>query len=206
MPMIDHPAELEEASRAALSTRVPDEFDTLVDEFHRLQSAISVGAPSMALCAEIAGELRSATARLEQFRAPEEGRLSRRADNFDQCHHPVLTPWVVVEIGDRHLVATVEFNDAHLGGPEAVHGGVITLFFDEFLGIFVGLQTDPDTRTAYLKVDYRRVTPANRKLTVTATINSVEGRKTLIRGQLKDGDELLAEAEGLFIRLRPDLG
>jgi hypothetical protein len=67
--------------------------------------------------------------------------------------------------------------------------------FDELLGF---AQLGPGF-TAYLKVDYRKPTPLNTPLTLSAGVDKVEGRKRWVRGTCLAGDVLLSEAEGLFI-------
>ena len=48
------------------------------------------------------------------------------------------------------------FSRFHVGGNNAVHGGVIPLFYDWHFGMIVSAAGRPDSRTAYLHVDYRR--------------------------------------------------
>ncbi|QZA15376.1 hypothetical protein H5U41_09035 [Mycolicibacterium holsaticum DSM 44478 = JCM 12374] len=60
----------------------------------------------------------------------------------------------------------------------------------------------PDSRTAYLHVDYRRVTPIDEPLTARAWIDSVDGRKLFLRATMSDSDgNVLSEANGLMIKL-----
>jgi acyl-coenzyme A thioesterase PaaI-like protein len=55
-----------------------------------------------------------------------------------------------------------------------------------------------------LKVDYRKVTPIDMPLVVRGRIDSTEGRKAFVSGELTDADgALLAEATGLMVRLLP---
>ena len=62
----------------------------------------------------------------------------------------------------------------------------------------------PISRTAFLKVDYRAVTPIDTPLIVRGRVESVEGRKAFISGELVDEDEkLLAEVHALMVRLLP---
>ena len=58
-------------------------------------------------------------------------------------------------------------------------------------------------RTAYLTVNYRAITPVDVELQLTGSIDRSEGRKTWATGRLHDGDRLVADAEGLFVKLRP---
>ena len=62
----------------------------------------------------------------------------------------------------------------------------------------------PISRTAFLHVDYRRVTPIDTDLIARGRIRDAEGRKAFVESELYDPDgNLLAEANGLMIRLLP---
>lgn len=106
--------------------------------------------------------------------------------------------------GDGGVVITgeVTFGPAYEGPPGHCHGGWIAAMFDEALGF---AQLAPGF-TAYLHVNYRRPTPLNTKLDLKAWVDSVDGRKRLIKGECRNGDELLSDAEGLFIAPRGDEG
>ena len=53
--------------------------------------------------------------------------------------------------------------------------------------------------TGTLTVRYRRPTPLHRDLRFEGTLDRVEGRKIFTTGRCFDGDDVTAEAEGLFI-------
>jgi acyl-coenzyme A thioesterase PaaI-like protein len=97
----------------------------------------------------------------------------------------------------------VRFTPFYHGGGGAVHGGVIPMLFDQVLGRLTNLPGRPRTRTAYLHVNYRQVTPIGPELRVDGAIDREEGRKLHVSGRLRQGDQLLADVEGLFIVLRP---
>lgn len=65
------------------------------------------------------------------------------------------------------------------------------------------LTDSPFQRTAYLHINYRQIVPVERDLQATATLERVEGRKIFITGALLDGDTVLADAEALFVKLKP---
>jgi acyl-coenzyme A thioesterase PaaI-like protein len=113
---------------------------------------------------------------------------------------PVLTD--VVLDGDG-LEATVRFTPFHLGANGAVHGGVLPLVFDEALARVSNFGRDTG-RTAYLKVDYRSVTPLERDLKISAHVERIEGRKRFLAGALRDGDVITAEATALYVELKDD--
>jgi acyl-coenzyme A thioesterase PaaI-like protein len=99
---------------------------------------------------------------------------------------------------DEHrgrVVGSATFGPAYEGPPGHVHGGLVAAMYDELLG-FAQLEAG---FTAYLKVDYRRPTPLNQPLELTAWVDSVDGRKRIIRGTCTLGGAVLSEAEGLFI-------
>lgn len=111
------------------------------------------------------------------------------------------------ELVDRargRLRGRVAFGRFHLGGNGAVHGGAVALFFDELLGRMSSTDGRPASRTASLAVDFRAITPIDRPLEVEAWVQAEHGRKVTLRAEIRDGDLLCAEAEGLFVSLRAD--
>lgn len=112
---------------------------------------------------------------------------------------PPLTMRVVGEPGgENHIEGEITFGPAYEGPPGHCHGGMVAAMFDELLGF---VQLAPGF-TAYLKVDYRAPTPLNRPLELKGWIDSIVGRKRLIRGTCSLDGVLLSEAEGLFIAPR----
>ena len=63
---------------------------------------------------------------------------------------------------------------------------------------------DQRLRTAYLKTDFRALTPLNTRLEVRGWLERQEGRKYFVRGELRHGDVVCADAEGLFVALKPE--
>jgi len=59
------------------------------------------------------------------------------------------------------------------------------------------------TRTAYLTVQYRSLTPLSTPLTCRTWVDKRDGRKAFVKGTLHDGDRLCAELDALFIELKP---
>ena len=55
--------------------------------------------------------------------------------------------------------------------------------------------------TARIAIRYRRPAPINRPLQVTARVDADRGRRIEISAELRDGDELLAEADGAFLHV-----
>jgi acyl-coenzyme A thioesterase PaaI-like protein len=112
-----------------------------------------------------------------------------------------MAPCFRVLSGDDHSVeGTVTFGRYFLGGGGAVHGGAIPLLFDEVLGRLANAGGRTRARTAYLHTDFRAITPVGVELSVTARFVREEGRKRLLRAELRHVETLCAEAEGLFAR------
>jgi acyl-coenzyme A thioesterase PaaI-like protein len=108
----------------------------------------------------------------------------------------------VTEAG--RICGTARFRRFHLGRNGAVHGGALAHLFDSLLGFTAfKLSETKRQRTAYLHVNYRKIVPVEKELQVDAGIDRVEGRKIFVAGRLCDGDDVLCEADALFVRLNP---
>lgn len=115
----------------------------------------------------------------------------------------LMLPWTVEEFGPDGVKSRGVFRRFHLGGNGAAHGGTLPLLFDDLMGMIVHAYGRPISRTAYLHVNYRAVTPLNTELTVEGSVDRVEGRKTYVTARLLQGDKLLADCEALMVQLLP---
>ncbi|MGB8404537.1 MAG: PaaI family thioesterase [Mycobacterium sp.] len=105
---------------------------------------------------------------------------------------------------DGRIAGPVRFRRFHLGRNGAAHGGAVGLLFDSLLGFAAFRLTDsPFQRTAFLHINYRQIAPVEKDLHASATLERIEGRKIFVTGALMDGDTVLADAEALFVRLKP---
>lgn len=105
---------------------------------------------------------------------------------------------------DRRIRGTTCFRRFHLGRNGAVHGGSLAHLFDSLLGFTAyRLSESQRQRTAFLHVNYRKIVPIDKELQVDAGIDRIEGRKIFVAGRLLDGDDVLCDAEALFVRLNP---
>lgn len=85
--------------------------------------------------------------------------------------HPLLPPWTVKESGPDGVIMEGHFTRSHVGGNNAVHGGMIPLFYDWLFGMVVSTADIPPTRTGYLHVDYRAITPIDEPLVAHGPTN-----------------------------------
>lgn len=105
-------------------------------------------------------------------------------------------------VGDE-IHGTLLVTDAMVGAPGRLHGGVMMAFFDEGLGVVSQLHGIA-TMTASLTVDLRAPAYVGMTLRLRAWADRREGRKWFLRGEVHEGDRLLAEASGLWIQPRAD--
>jgi acyl-coenzyme A thioesterase PaaI-like protein len=116
----------------------------------------------------------------------------------------LMPPWEVRRFDSEMVEIGVQFSRYHVGGNNAVHGGMVAMMFDVMCGIIIHAIGRPISRTAFLHVDYRNVTPIDVPLTVHGWASKIEGRKTFVNCELTDADgTMLAEANGLMVRLLP---
>ena len=179
------------------------EYGEMIATLRTFLDRVAAAAPDTETSAALADDLRAWAARLEPLAVPERNRIfSRRLDLPGRGQ--TMSPNFVVTDGNRESVSgTVTFGDYFLGGGGAVHGGAIPLLFDEVLGRLSSSGGRRAARTAYLRTDYRSITPVGVELDVHGWFVSEEGRKRVLRGELRHGKTLCAEAEALFVELRP---
>jgi acyl-coenzyme A thioesterase PaaI-like protein len=170
----------------------------------RLQDIAVSANPGEEDWAAAAAAIETVCARLEEHAAPEGTAPAGRATNLPGNGHPLMPPWQVAEASQEEVTMRGHFTRFHVGGNGAVHGGVIPLFYDWHFGMVVSAAGRPDSRTAYLHVDYRKVTPTDAPLVSRAWIDNIDGRKLFVRAVMTDlGGNVLSEASGLMIKLLP---
>ena len=113
-----------------------------------------------------------------------------------------LSPPITLFEEEDHVRGSVVFGSAYEGPPGHVHGGYVAGAFDEVLGYVQSLATTPGM-TGRLTVHYRKPTPLHEELLFDSWVERVEGRKIFTQATLHAGDTLCAEAEGLFISIKP---
>lgn len=141
---------------------------------------------------------------LDPYDAAEGVGPANRTPDLPGAGSLLQAPWTMVTFGPDGVELSVRFSRFHVGGNYAVHGGVLPLLFDSVFGMVIHAAGRPISRTAFLHVDYRRVTPIDTPLTVRGWVSGVDGRKAFVNAELRDPDgNLLAESHGLMVRLLP---
>lgn len=112
---------------------------------------------------------------------------------------PPVRMWRVDTDVAAEIHGEARFDAAYNGPPGCVHGGVIAEVFDELLGC-VCVSNGLGGFTGTLTIIYRNTTPLEHPVTLRGWHDRSEGRKVFARGELRHGETLCAEAEGIFIR------
>ena len=115
-----------------------------------------------------------------------------------------LAPPITVRVEGDIVVGEVVYSGAYEGPPGCVHGGFIAAGFDEVLGFAQSLSGNPGM-TGRLEVSYRSPTPLGRPVRYEGRIDRIEGRKIFATATLLHDDRLCAEAQALFISMKPEV-
>jgi uncharacterized protein (TIGR00369 family) len=120
--------------------------------------------------------------------------------------NPVAPPMVATDSSDGRATGRVTLGKMHEGPPGLVHGGVVATLLDHVLARAVRA-AGRGGLTATLTVTYRRPVRLGVPLVATAEMGTTDGRRTTATARLVAEDDpstTLAEAEGLFVALRPE--
>ncbi|WP_245921702.1 hotdog domain-containing protein [Nocardia nova] len=192
----------ESAWKVAVAAEGAQQFAAMIESLRALQDRVAGSNPPASEMVEVTKRIDELERLLSAYQVPHAESVAGHLEVPGRGQS--LAPAFVVDHGDADQVSgRVSFSRFYLGGGGAVHGGAIPLVFDEVLGRLANAAGRPRSRTAYLHVNYRAITPLDRELTLTARFDREEGRKRFLTAELRDGETLLADAEGLFVALRP---
>lgn len=180
----------------------PPGFGRFVAAMRRVQDlAVSAEGADFGAAADLAEQL---VAALAPHEAPGGAAPAGRVRTLPGAGSLLMPPWRLRQMDADGAEVGVEFSRYHVGGNNAVHGGVVAMMFDVMCGMTIHAVNRPISRTAFLHVDYRRITPIGVPLTMRGWASRIEGRKTFVGAELSDPDgTLLAEANGLMVSLLP---
>ena len=128
---------------------------------------------------------------------PEDGRPYYVSGVLIGRHHPMYMP-IELETHEGLTRGRVVLDISWEGPPGCVHGGYVAHLFDCLMGQH-NLNVGIPGMTGTLSVRYRRPTPLHTDLQLEAHTERSSGRKIVTRSRIVANDELMAEAEGLFI-------
>jgi acyl-coenzyme A thioesterase PaaI-like protein len=180
------------------------EYGDMIAALRHFLDDVAAAAPDTATTVALTQDLVDWADRLSEAAVPERKQIFARRLDLPGRGQTMSPNFIPTAGDDERVEGTVTFGRYFLGGGGAVHGGAIPLLFDEVLGRLASSGDRAPARTAYLHTDFRSITPVGEELAVRAWFVSEQGRKRLLRAELTHGHTLCAEAEGLFIELRPD--
>lgn len=125
-------------------------------------------------------------------RSPVSGRLN-----------PMSPPVHLTRAEDGSLLATLSLGLAYQGPPGRVHGGWVATLLDHAMGAAAHTFGAGLSVTRTLTIDYDDSTPLFEEFTVTGRVESVEGRKIWMVGEITCGGTVRARARGLWIVIVP---
>jgi acyl-coenzyme A thioesterase PaaI-like protein len=172
-------------------------YAELVGTLRRLQDLVASGQPIDSRARQARDHLEQAATLLEEFRE-QPGGLNVRGD-ISGRDDLLIVPVDMVRWNEDSAEGTVQFSPFHHGGGGGVHGGVIALLFDDFIGRLANFQQI--TRTAYIHVNYRAVCPIGPNLVIRAQVARRDRRKMFLAGTLTHNDTPVADCEGLWVVL-----
>jgi uncharacterized protein (TIGR00369 family) len=179
----------------------------LVDAAVRTEVSLDELAAATAGARELAASLRAETRGLHDIATVDDPSTGERW--YSPVYgpgNPVAPPMEASSTPDGRATGRVTLGKAHEGPPGLVHGGVVATLLDHVLARAVRA-AGRGGLTATLTVTYRRPVQLGVPLVATAEIGTTDGRRTTATARIVAEDDpgsTLAEAEGLFVALRPE--
>ncbi len=115
----------------------PPGLGRFVDAMRRLHDLTVTSNPDSSAWTAAAQHVENACALLEGHQVPEGMAPAGRVLELPGLGHPLLPPWIVTESGPNGVTMEGHFTRSHVGGNNAVHGGMIPLFYDWLFGMVV---------------------------------------------------------------------
>lgn len=179
-------------------------FGRFLTAMRRAQDLAVSADPDSDTWEKAADQVEALVGLLHPFEAPEGVGPANRVPSLPGAGSLLMPPYQVSKFDAEAVELTVTFSRYHVGGNYAVHGGVLPLMFDSMFGMVIHATGRPISRTGFLHVDYRKVTPIDTPLAMRGWVREAQGRKAFVSAEMRDPDgNLLAEANGLMIRLLP---
>jgi hypothetical protein len=199
---VEHPVTETRGFPELIPVDTPPELERFATAVRRLQDLAVSTSPDGETWDTATAAIESACAALEPHQVGDGQAPAGRAVKLPGLGHPLMPPWTVTTFDADGVTMEGHFSRYHVGGNMAVHGGVIPLLYDWHFGMIVSAAGRPISRTGYLHVDYRAVTPIDTPLISRGRVDRIDGRKAFITATMTDADgTVLSEANGLMIKL-----
>ena len=112
-----------------------------------------------------------------------------------------LAPPLHLEMNEGVTKAWAVWTDAYEGPPGCLHGGFVAAAFDDLMGL-AQMASGKAGFTGTLTVRMLKPTPLRQRIDYEAWLDHVDGRKIWCKATARHGDDLLGEAEIVFISPR----
>ncbi|MCU1359550.1 MAG: hypothetical protein JWN99_839 [Ilumatobacteraceae bacterium] len=178
-------------------------FAALLESMRRLQDRFVAALVPIDQIDAAVDDLDGLTDRFAPWQVDEQQSPSGARNDLPGRGNLLLPPFIIDQMTATSMRGRITFTRFHVGGNNAAHGGMMPLMFDDVLGRLVNGPDRPVARTAYLNVNYRSVARIGVEHHIEAEAGRVEGRKRFASGRVLAGDVLVADAEALFVELRP---
>lgn len=179
----------------------PD-FGRLAQAMRDLLDEFASALPPEDEVAALAERVEALRATFSAWEQPEGGSAAGGRLDLPGRANVLLPPLITERAPHDEIRGRVTFGRAFLGGWNVVHGGFLTLLFDDVLGRLT-VMTGHRARTVSLRTDYRKVTRIGVEHRLEARMDRIEGRKLWATVRLIDPDgDVTAEGEGLFLTLQ----
>lgn len=165
-----------------------------IPELHEIAEELEQTAQRFASCPRLYGRLEF----LEEGTHGSFGQLAHELNPLAGLSNPIAPP-INMWIKDDRAYGKVTVGWIYEGPPGTLHGGFVAAIFDQFLGMAQLIGKQPGM-TGTLSVRYHNRTPLNTELRLEAWVEKIEGRKTIIKGEMYAGETLTASCEGLFVQ------
>jgi acyl-coenzyme A thioesterase PaaI-like protein len=178
--VVDHAALLDVGSNETDDLNdLADEAQALADHLEQAPSLRALGGAAVATPADA----------VLAERSPISGRSN-----------PLASP-LHLEMTEGVTRAWAVWTDAYEGPPGCLHGGFVAAAFDDLMGL-AQMASGKAGFTGTLTVRMIKPTPLNKRIDYEAWLDRVDGRKIWCKATARDGDEVLGEAEIVFISPR----
>lgn len=106
--------------------------------------------------------------------------------------------------GVQEIAVVVHVGDRLCGHPGIVHGGIISMIFDNSFGWLFTVAKIKAAFTANLNINYRKPVLADSTAVVRAKVTEISGRKLYMSATWESGGVVYADASTLFIAPREE--
>ncbi len=181
-------------------------YGGLADSMRALADASLRTTLSPEVISEVRGEIDLLTARLRKEQIPGPFGVSLGSDGTVRAYgnavvglrNPIAPPLEIERSDGGRAWSSFQLGALYEGPPGLVHGGVAALVLDQLLGEAAAAGGSPGM-TGTLTLRYEQSTPLG-SCSGEAWIDSVDGVKTIVKGELRRADgETTVRAEGVFI-------